>query len=308
MKFQKIKRVFEDNNNRWMTSTELFDYFNNTGYKWGKNIRGIQGHKNTISRDLSERYISKLEVDKSVTPQKYRIIDLGYDERNHKDDYEEGNESEISIGLIENILESDDIGIESESNQDDLDVNKKEDMEDTFQLIGENLQFKKYDIPLKGKSGNAKKKRRNTPRKVDYEKKAIMNKIKGNLGEEAVVRMEENNLRELGREDLANDVVWVSKNKGDGLGYDIESWKMLGKRFEKVYIEVKTTTGDIDTPFDISDKEIFVSKEFGDKYFIYRLFGVEKVTRKINYYIIEGDVERQFDLVPTSFKAYFKID
>lgn len=306
MKFEYIKPVFENNNNKWMTSIEVFNYFNNDGYKWSKNAKGLQGHKDIIARDLSQRYISKLEVDKTSTPQKYRLKKLNNDIKNNKDNYKEVDESEISIDILDNKTEIQDVKIEPENNEKDLDENKKEDTEDEFQLDVENLQFQEYNMPLERKNGKSKKKRRNTPSNYDYDKRAKSNKIKGDLGEEAVVIMERNKLKSLGRENLK--VEWVSKDKGDGLGYDIESWKMLGKEFEKCYIEVKTTTGGIDTPFDISDKEIFVSKEFGDKYFIYRLFGVEKVTRKINYYIIEGDVERQFDLVPTLFKAYFKTD
>ena len=293
MKFEYIKPVFESNNNKWMTSIEVFNNFNNDAYKWSKNAKGLQGHKDIIARDLSERYISKLEVDKSSRPQKYRLKNLNIEIKNNKDNYEEKNEISIDISIDK----------KPESNEKDLDEIKKEDTEDEFQLDIENLQFKEHNMPV---NGNRKviKKRRNTPRNFEYEKTAKRNKIKGDLGEKAVVIIEENKLKLLGRENLK--VKWVSKEQGDGLGYDIQSWKISRKEFVKCYIEVKTTTGDINTPFDISDKEIFVSKEFGDKYLIYRVFGIEKVTSEINYYIVEGDVESKFDLEPTSYKAYFK--
>ncbi|MBX4261309.1 DUF3883 domain-containing protein [Clostridium estertheticum] len=302
MKFKYLKPVFENNENEWMTSIEVFNYFDKDGYKWSKNAKGLQGHKDIIARDLSQRYKSKLEVDKSSRPQKYRLKNFNSDIKNNKDNYEVIDE--ISIDLdIDNKPEIQDIMIKTESNEKNLEEAKKEITEDEFQLDVKNLLFEEYNRPLKGNRKDIKK-RRNTPRNTDYEKMAKRNKIKGDLGEKAVIIMEENKLKSCGREDL--NVQWVSKDKGDGLGYDIESWKKLGKEFVKCFIEVKTTTGDINTPFDISDKEIFVSKELGDKYLIYRLFGIEKVIRKINYYIIEGDVESQFDLEPTSFKAYLK--
>lgn len=300
MKFEDIKEIFNRNNNKWMSSIEVFNSFDKNGYKWTENVRGIQGHKNIIARDLSQRYISKFEIDKNSKPQKYRLKNLDYDKRIDAEDVN----SEISIDIfLDNEVEGS--GTNTDVNEENLVVNEEETV-DEFILDIENVQFQEHNMPLEGKGKKEKNNRKNILRKFNYEKRAKSNKVKGDLGEEAVIIMEKNKLRELGREDLIKSVEWVSKDKGDGAGYDIESWKVVGEEFEKIYIEVKTTTGDINTPFDISDKEVSVSKQFGDRFYIYRLFGVQKVTSKINYYIINGDVEKNFDLVPTSFKAYLK--
>lgn len=179
--------------------------------------------------------------------------------------------------------------------------------DETFEIDIDNLEFEEYMPPFGSKIPSLPSGKRRAPRKINYDKINKGNKIKGDLGEETVVIIEKEKLISLGRQDLADTVEWVSKSKGDGLGYDIESWNVNEGNEEKIYIEVKTTTGQIDNPFDISIKEVEVSKELGDKYYIYRIFGIEKVTKKINYYIINGDVTKYFDLIPYSFKAYLKV-
>ena len=299
-----ILQIFKDNRNKWMNYKEIFRALNERKFNWGSNMKGSVGHKNMISRELSARHKDKFEVDKSVRPQKYRLKNYEYDKRN---DDEEIN-SEISIDIFVDNKEKDKY-IESgiKSNQDDL-VENEEDITDEFILDIQNLQFEEYEVPAKVRKEKEKKNKENKPRKIDYVKRTIRNKNKGDLGEKAVTIIEKNKLLKLGRKDLADNVKWVSKVEGDGFGYDIESWRIVDEEVEKIYIEVKTTTGDKNTPFDISVKEVLVSKELGEKYYIYRVFGIEKITSKINYYIINGDIEKRLDLEPTSFKAYLKAD
>lgn len=178
--------------------------------------------------------------------------------------------------------------------------------EETFEIDFENIEFEQHMPPNgttipKMPSGLKRK-----GRKINYEKKNKQNKIKGDLGEEIVLELERVRLKSLGMDDFIDTIEWVSKSKGDGLGYDIESWDICNGNIEKIYIEVKTTIGKIDTPIDISAKEVEVSKQLGDKYYIYRIFGIKKVNNIINYYIINGDITKTFDLVPSVYKAYLK--
>ncbi|WP_195454971.1 protein NO VEIN domain-containing protein [Turicibacter sanguinis] len=189
-------------------------------------------------------------------------------------------------------------------------MKKKEDLiceEETFEIDFENIEFEQH-LPPNGRmipktpSGLNRK-----GRKINYEKKNIQNKIKGDLGEEIVLELERLRLKSLGVDhNLIDTIEWVSKSKGDGLGYDIESWDIYDDKIEKIYIEVKTTIGKIDTPIDITAKEVEVSRQLGDKYYIYRIFDIKKVNNTINYYIINGDVTNIFNLVPTAYKAYLK--
>lgn len=280
-----IQQIFKDNNNKWMTDREVFNILNERGFNWGPNKKGTVGHKNMVARELSDRHRDKFDIDKSVRPQKYRLKDF--------------NDKKVNNMYLDDEIRNQYIDRNIESNEDDNKTSQ-------FTLDIENISFQEYNIPTKIKYRKKESIRDDKVRKIDYEKRGKRNKIKGNIGEEAVILLEKNKLISLGRKDLIEDVEWASKEKGDGLGYDIVSWDVNNREMKKIYIEVKTTEGDIKTPFDVSDTEVRVSKELSENYCIYRIFGIEKVTRKINYYIIKGDIQNNFELVPTSYKAYIK--
>lgn len=282
-----ILQIFKDNNNEWMNYREVFNNLNKKGYAWGKNKNGSIGHKNMVARELSDRHRNKFEIDKKFRPQKYRLKNFNSGE----------SKNEISI---DNYL-NDEPNNQSLVGENNKDYNKTS----KFLLDIENLEFQEYNLPYLGKELKREKKV-SVPRKYNYEKIGKKNKIKGRIGEQAVVIFEKNKLISLGRKDLAKKVKWVSEEKGDGLGYDIVSWKVEDEKIEEIYIEVKTTVGDIKTPFYISETEVRVSKKLKNNYYIYRIFDIKEITRKINMYIINGDVEENFDLVPTTYKANLK--
>ncbi len=118
-----------------------------------------------------------------------------------------------------------------------------------------------------------------------------------------VLRLEKETLIKHGKPELAQKVEHVSVEQGDGLGYDILSFTSKG---EEKFIEVKTTVGNKNTPFEISSNEIEFSEEKGENYYLYRVynFGVGKETA--NYYAIRGKVSDNFELVPTRYRAYKK--
>lgn len=138
-------------------------------------------------------------------------------------------------------------------------------------------------------------------KKTDFLKKTKRDAAIGIRGEELVVLHEKNHLNELGLTDLANQVKWVAQI-ADGYGYDVLSFDEDG--LEK-YIEVKTTTIANDKhPFDISANEVKTSDTFKDQYWIYRIYNVEENEPK--FYKTNGSISEQFDLVPSSYKAYLK--
>lgn len=91
----------------------------------------------------------------------------------------------------------------------------------------------------------------------------------GEAGERFLYVAEQNRLSFAGRDDLAGKVRWVSKEDGDGAGYDILSYDRNG---DKRLLEVKTTNGPETTPFWISRNELEVSEENRDEYRIARLY------------------------------------
>ena len=91
----------------------------------------------------------------------------------------------------------------------------------------------------------------------------------GEAGEHFLYRAEKNRLSWHGRDDLANKVRWISKEDGDGAGYDILSFSRNG---EKRLLEVKTTNGPVTTPFWISRNELQVSEENREIFRVARLY------------------------------------
>ena len=98
---------------------------------------------------------------------------------------------------------------------------------------------------------------------------------------------------------MATKVAWVSKHVGDGLGYDIESFEEGGQR---IFIEVKTTKGPIDTPFFLTENERRVASEKAEAYRLYRLFNFVTDPRA---FVVPGPLDDNLSLAPISYRARF---
>lgn len=129
-------------------------------------------------------------------------------------------------------------------------------------------------------------------------------KKKGDRGEEITIEIEKHRLKSLGREDLISKITHVAKKK-DGLGYDIISIDLdeSGKE-QEIYIEVKTTAGDISMPFYVSANELKVSQKYKDLYYIYRIFNMTEETTHVKYYRMQGAIDENYDLVATDYLAF----
>ena len=121
----------------------------------------------------------------------------------------------------------------------------------------------------------------------------------GQAGEEFLYRAEQNRLSEVGRDDLANQVRWVSMEYGDGVGYDILSFSDLG---EKRLLEVKTTNGPAKTPFWLSRNELRVSEERRDAYRLLRLYHFSSQPEAFR---LTPPLNHQVTLTPTQYRATF---
>lgn len=137
-------------------------------------------------------------------------------------------------------------------------------------------------------------------RKVDYFKKAKNQKKLGLLGELMVLQYEVDFLKDNGREKLADKVKHISETDGDGAGYDILSFDMDGS--EK-YIEVKTTSGGRDTPFNITDNEIEFSKLKTSNYYLYRVYDYDMEKNEAKFYEVNGDLTKKLNLKPETYIA-----
>ena len=132
-------------------------------------------------------------------------------------------------------------------------------------------------------------------RRFDEEKQK-KNAVIGKQGEQFVLAYEKMKLIAAGRGDLADKVDWVA-NDCDGFGYDIISYDTdTSGNPRKIFIEVKTTQGDINQPFFISANEVAVSHILCDDYFIYRVFNYKDHSSDCSFYKVCGSVDDNFQL------------
>ncbi|MDX9751782.1 MAG: DUF3883 domain-containing protein [Flavobacteriales bacterium] len=120
----------------------------------------------------------------------------------------------------------------------------------------------------------------------------------GASGEELIMTYEQHRLTQAGREDLAQEVEWVARTQGDGLGYDIRSFTTDD---QERYIEVKTTNFDKATPFLLTGNELDFSKANAPRYKLYRLFDFG---RKPGLFTLSGSMEQACVLEATMWRAW----
>ena len=137
-------------------------------------------------------------------------------------------------------------------------------------------------------------------RNVDYRSDSEKNKKLGNVGEALVAKWEKEELIRHGRTDLAKMVEIVADTQGDGLGYDVKSFTPSG---EEKFIEVKTTTGSIETPFYLSANELAFSKLNPQKYFLLRVYDYKRLSGIAQFYVVSGDIEAAFNLSPSEYRV-----
>lgn len=92
--------------------------------------------------------------------------------------------------------------------------------------------------------------------KRDYLQEAASNQSLGLAGELLVFERERLRVHAEHGEEYVSRVVHVSLTEGDGAGYDIRSVRDTGSGITPYYLEVKTTSGDANTAFYISENEV----------------------------------------------------
>lgn len=134
-------------------------------------------------------------------------------------------------------------------------------------------------------------------RHVDYGKLQEESRRVGALGEELVVHYERERLRDAGRPDLADDVQWIAREIGDGLGYDVRSFEPSG---EDLYIEVKATALAAETPFYFSSAELDFARRHLQSYALYR---VSRVDDSPQFFVLRGPAVTNLEMVPVTYQA-----
>ena len=128
--------------------------------------------------------------------------------------------------------------------------------------------------------------------KTDYAKKQAEAQRIGNIGEEYILEVERKRLK---AEKIKKEPIWISE-KNDTFGFDILSYKKNDenpKVLDNLYIEVKTTSGDLYKEFYVSNLELKTSEKYKDNYVIARVY---KATdeKTIGYKYYYGSFKDQF--------------
>ncbi len=138
-----------------------------------------------------------------------------------------------------------------------------------------------------------------SPQIIDHQQRERRNKRIGDLGELWVMEYEKDKLTRLGQPKLAKQIEHIAKSKGDGTGYDIASFDQNGN---SIFIEVKTTTGNLSRPFFITRNELERSQQERDNYYLYRVYNFNESTGETDVYIVNGELSKLCQF-PTQYKA-----
>ena len=137
------------------------------------------------------------------------------------------------------------------------------------------------------------------PIKINYLEQEQKNQKLGQFGEKIVIQYEKWNLVKLGKEKLSESVEWISKDQGDGAGFDILSRNPNGS---DKYIEVKSTKLSKESPFFFSRNELLFSIDHSNDYHLYRVFNLEE---QVKIFIKKGNFNSICHSIPMTFKGYF---
>ena len=140
---------------------------------------------------------------------------------------------------------------------------------------------------------------RGKPLKINWLEKEQSNLSLGYYGEELVIEYEKWNLIRRGADHLADKIEWISKEQGDGAGFDILSKNINGA---DKYIEVKTTRLGRETPFFFSANELQFSINQAHDYHLYRLFNAEN---DVKLFQKNGALSSICNSVPIMYRGYF---
>lgn len=141
----------------------------------------------------------------------------------------------------------------------------------------------------------------------NYPQLEAANRQLGASGEEFVIQFEARGLIQIGRNDLAKEIEWSSKERGDGLGFDVRSFRLDAKthRVEEHFIEVKTTNNGKYQPFFVTPNELDFSKDSAEHYSLYRVYAMNKNPRLFR---LPGAIDQHVSLQAELYKASFTLD
>ena len=134
--------------------------------------------------------------------------------------------------------------------------------------------------------------------RFDFVARDAANRDLGRRGEEFVLEFERRRLHDGGGADLAKRVEWTARVKGDGAGYDIQSFDPSGR---PRLIEVKTTGLGKYFPFNVTVNELRCSESRPEEFHLYRVFNFGPDAR---LYMLPGALSGSCHLDATQYRAF----
>ncbi len=129
----------------------------------------------------------------------------------------------------------------------------------------------------------------------DYLKLEQQNSLLGTRGEDLILKYEKWRLINSGKDALSDKVEWISREQGDGAGFDILSKNVNGTNR---YIEVKTTKLGDRVQIYFSRNEFDFSKRKSSDYYLYRVFNFY---RDPKFFVKNGSFDSFCRVEPTAF-------
>ncbi len=134
--------------------------------------------------------------------------------------------------------------------------------------------------------------------RFDFVARDAANRDLGRRGEEFVVEFERRRLHEGGQRDLVQRIEWTAHVRGDGAGYDVQSFNPDGTAR---LIEVKTTGLGKYFPFNVTVNEVRCSEARPREFHLYRVFNFGPEAR---LYMLPGAISGSCHLDATQFRAF----
>lgn len=169
-------------------------------------------------------------------------------------------------------------------------IRKAMNIKETTTMYGQNAKS----------STRKEKKKAFNARKVDFDE---VNKRNKDIGEEGELFVLKHEIEYLG-EALGSKVRHVAKDDGDGAGYDILSYDKSG---QVRFLEVKTTTSRLETPFYLTENERLFLEMYGDEAEIVRVYNFDMQEKSGQIYRISGnEFLEKIKLQAIGYKAIFR--
>lgn len=135
-------------------------------------------------------------------------------------------------------------------------------------------------------------------RKIDFDRINAAKRNLGALGEELVFDI----LKQQAEENGLQTPIHVSKEEGDGLGYDIRAFDEQGN---EIKVEVKASKKKFSDGFEMTKNEVEASLEYPEHYKIYYVYDIDIETKDCKIKIYEGPfTDESYRMVPTSYRIY----